>query len=227
LLSFLSASSAIQSTNETYPAGRVLFSAITILTLRPSELTTNRRVPPVPQAVCAYPHDVCNTLSANISVVRCHKDASTIDPECIQWFCTAPELDPQLVGIASVSIDCEGYGVDGDAWVLRGSCGVRFSLIPTKDGREKLGLPSSEHKNSEAVQVIIWVLLVLVGVLLLLVLLRGMYLVYQYRAELWRKAHNLQLESSERAPLLAAQAQSRIPDEERAANGHAYGTTEH
>jgi len=75
--------------------------------------------------------------------------------------------------------------------------------------------------------VIIWVLLVLAGAFLLLVLLRGMYLGYRYWAELRKKTqNNFQPEPSERAPLLS-QSQSRVPDEERSPNGHAYGTTGH
>lgn len=55
--------------------------------------------------------------------------------EDIQWSCTAP-LPPTL-RLDATDVICEGYASSSDPYVLRGSCGVEYTLQLTEEGRRR------------------------------------------------------------------------------------------
>jgi len=117
------------------PKDRVLLSSVQTLTLYANRRTTGRRLLPVSQMACSSNKRHCQLAAA--SMMRCRKDGHSYDPDSIQWLCDAIIADGFELGF--VSIGCEGYDTADDAWVLRGSCGAKYEVMPTKEGRDRYG----------------------------------------------------------------------------------------
>ncbi|CAE6434866.1 unnamed protein product [Rhizoctonia solani] len=101
---------------------RVLLSSIKTLVLYADEYTTSRRTSPVPQLECTG--SACRDFQP--SSVYCTK-ASDSD-----WKCEA-DL-PSSLRFGKLHVSCEGWDRPGDAYVLKGSCGLTYSLVRTPSG---------------------------------------------------------------------------------------------
>ncbi|EGO58292.1 hypothetical protein NEUTE1DRAFT_138023 [Neurospora tetrasperma FGSC 2508] len=116
----------------------VLLSNIRSLTLLPNSKTTGRRLPPIPQLTCTSSRTLCALASPHISLMRCTNQGPRYDKEDIQWSCTVPSL-PTTLQLGSTDVICEGYDGPDDNYVLKGSCGVEYTLALTEEGRRKYG----------------------------------------------------------------------------------------
>jgi hypothetical protein len=59
----------------------------------------------------------------------------------VQWACSA-ELDKR-VKLGDIDVSCEGYRDPDDPYVLKGSCGLRYTLEYTAQGKEEASSQSS------------------------------------------------------------------------------------
>jgi hypothetical protein len=53
----------------------------------------------------------------------------------VQWECKA-DMD-NLYRFGSVEVVCEGYDYSDDPYILKGSCGLEYTLELTKEGQNK------------------------------------------------------------------------------------------
>ncbi|KAK4146311.1 DUF1183 domain protein [Dichotomopilus funicola] len=117
------------------PKDAILLSEVQTLTLRAPHLTTSRRLPPIPQLKCLSAPPLCK--HASILTLRCVNQGSSYTSQDIEWACTAPSL-PTTVRLDRTDVICEGYESADDAYVLRGSCGVEYTLALTEEGRRRM-----------------------------------------------------------------------------------------
>ncbi|KAL2752830.1 hypothetical protein ACRALDRAFT_1072657 [Sodiomyces alcalophilus JCM 7366] len=112
----------------------VLLSDIQSLTFRGGNAkTTHRRLPAIPQLKCVSSPSLC-ALHA-IDIMRCENRGAGYDPDDVQWSCSA-SLPPEL-RLGSTDVLCEGYSSPDDPYVLRGSCGVQYTLALTDLGERR------------------------------------------------------------------------------------------
>lgn len=107
---------------------RVKFTDIKALTFRAGKMSTSRRVAPVPQMKCIS--GPCQQYP--IRTIQCRNVGD--DGFEVNWECKAANLDAD-VAFETGDVVCEGYDRSGDAYVLRGSCGVEYSLRVTGNSR--------------------------------------------------------------------------------------------
>lgn len=127
-------------------SSRVPFSAINALTFHSDRQTSSRRTAPVRELTCQG--SGCELYEPD--VVQCTVAGSDGSPQGTQWRCEA-QL-PRSVRMGAVEVSCEGYGMSfvihrvhdeqlghgadapsctdspDDPYVLRGSCGLTYSL---------------------------------------------------------------------------------------------------
>ena len=107
-----------------------------MLTLRAGAWTTGRRSSPVPQLQCVGGSGAGRGWEP--SDVQCYNRGS--DGLGIQWQCKA-DMEA-TVKFGALEDNCEGYDYPEDDYVLVGSCGLKYKLELTMEGRTKLGLPA-------------------------------------------------------------------------------------
>ncbi|CAJ0645716.1 13147_t:CDS:10 [Entrophospora sp. SA101] len=95
---------------------KVLLKEIKALTLHRDQYTTGRRVSPIKQIECVN-GDACHVYRPD--VIQC----INVD---VNWRCEA-EL-PNYIKFGSLSVICEGYDYPDDSYVLKGSCGLKYSF---------------------------------------------------------------------------------------------------
>lgn len=117
------------------PRNAILLSKVESLTFRSGRMTTNRRVPAVPQMSCIGPPSVCDLYT--IPAMRCTNEGSDYEKENIQWACRA-DL-PEEFKLGSTDVACEGYESADDPYVLKGSCGVEYRMLLTQKGEDRFG----------------------------------------------------------------------------------------
>lgn len=119
------------------PSDAVLLSRVKTLTLRGhGALTTHRRVPAVPQASCVSDPSLCRLADRHVDAVRCANVGSSYGgPDDVEWACTA--LLPEELRLGTTDVVCEGYSSPDDPYVLRGSCGVRYTVALTDKGERR------------------------------------------------------------------------------------------
>jgi len=108
----------------------VKLSNVEVLTLYHGRMTTGRRSAPVPQLQCV---GGSARYSFTPQVVQCYNRGS--DGDDIQWECKA-ELD-KAYQFGKISVSCEGYSYPDDPYILKGSCGLEFTLEFTKGGSKQ------------------------------------------------------------------------------------------
>merc|ERR1712107_433993 len=110
--------------------GKVLLRDVQVLTLRAGQMTTGRRASPVPQLKC-----VGGSAQGqfNPQVVQCYNRGW--DGQDVQWECKS-DMD-NLYRFGSVEVICEGYNYAEDPYILKGSCGLEYTLELTKEGQQK------------------------------------------------------------------------------------------
>jgi len=90
-------------------------------------MTTGRRSSPVPQLQCVGGSARC---SITPQVVQCYNRGS--DGEDIQWECKT-EMD-SAYKFGRISVSCEGYSYPDDPYILKGSCGLEYTIDHNKGG---------------------------------------------------------------------------------------------
>lgn len=111
--------------------GSVLLREIQVLTLYKGRYTTARRSSPVPQLQCVGGSAGCHAFVPE--VVQCqNKGWDGVD---VQWECKTDMDNAYRFG--RIEVSCEGYNHPTDAYILRGSCGLEFTLELTEDGRRR------------------------------------------------------------------------------------------
>ncbi|XP_053475454.1 store-operated calcium entry-associated regulatory factor isoform X2 [Ictalurus furcatus] len=113
--------------------GAVLLRDVQALTLYRGRYTTARRSSPVPQLQCVGGSAGCTAFVPE--VVQCqNKGWDGVD---VQWECKA-DMD-NWYRFGKVEVSCEGYNNPDDPYVLRGSCGLEYTLELTAEGRQNQG----------------------------------------------------------------------------------------
>ena len=110
--------------------GKVLLRDVQVLTLRLGQMTTGRRSSPVPQLNC-----IGGSAKGQFTpqVVQCYNRGW--DGQDVQWECKS-DMD-NLYRFGSIEVLCEGYDYPADPYILKGSCGLEYTLELTKEGQEK------------------------------------------------------------------------------------------
>ncbi|VUC26439.1 unnamed protein product [Clonostachys rosea] len=126
----------------------ILLSNVQSLTLRGNGAkTTNRRVSAVPQLKCVSHPDLCRRV--NIDVMRCTNQGSSYGTEDIEWSCAASL--PEEFQLGSTNVICEGYANSDDPYVLKGSCGVEYTVTLTNNGERRYpDLADTVRKQSQS-----------------------------------------------------------------------------
>lgn len=116
------------------PKDAILLSSVRALTLRGGgAMTAHRRAPAVPQLRCVSPRALCRLH--DVDAMRCANQGGAYGAEDVQWSCTA-DLPPEL-RLGATEVVCEGYAGPDDDRVLRGSCGVEYTLALTDVGERR------------------------------------------------------------------------------------------
>ncbi|TQV99604.1 transmembrane protein [Cordyceps javanica] len=116
------------------PRNAVLLSDVQSLTLRGGGAkTTHRRVAAAPQLRCVSPKALCRLHS--VDVMRCTNQGASYGDEDVEWSCAA-SLPPELK-LGATDVICEGYASSDDPYVLKGSCGVEYTLALTAQGERR------------------------------------------------------------------------------------------
>ncbi|XP_069579814.1 store-operated calcium entry-associated regulatory factor isoform X2 [Brachyistius frenatus] len=114
--------------------GSVLLRDIQALTLYKNRPTTARRSSPVPQIKCVGGSAGCQAFVPE--VVQClNRGWDGVD---VQWECKA-DMD-SAYRFGHIEVSCEGYSSPADAFILKGSCGLEFTLELTEGQRRAPGV---------------------------------------------------------------------------------------
>lgn len=97
---------------------RQLMSSIKALTFYNGEVTNYRRTAPAPQLQCYG--KPCERYQPDVISCQSLGDG--------QWKCRA-DL-PSSIRLGRVEVSCEGYDSASDPYVLQGSCGLSYHLLP-------------------------------------------------------------------------------------------------
>uniref|UniRef100_A0A8C5D2C2 Store-operated calcium entry-associated regulatory factor n=1 Tax=Gouania willdenowi TaxID=441366 RepID=A0A8C5D2C2_GOUWI len=107
----------------------VLLRDVQVLTLHGDRYTTARRSSPIPQLRCVGGSAGCHAFVPQ--VVQCvNKGWDGVD---VQWECRTDMDNAYRFG--HIEVSCEGYQNPSDPHVLKGSCGLEYTLELTEEGR--------------------------------------------------------------------------------------------
>ncbi|KAF6084850.1 store-operated calcium entry associated regulatory factor [Phyllostomus discolor] len=118
---------------------RILLRDVKALTLHHDRYTTSRRLDPIPQLRCVGGTAGCASYTPK--VVQCQNKGW--DGYDVQWECKT-DLD-MAYKFGKTEVSCEGYESSEDQYVLRGSCGLEYSLDYTEHGLKKLRESGTNH----------------------------------------------------------------------------------
>ncbi|XP_040273971.1 store-operated calcium entry-associated regulatory factor isoform X2 [Bufo bufo] len=109
---------------------RVLLREVQAITLYADRYTNARRAAPIPQLKCIGGSAGCSAMIPH--VVQCHNRGwDGID---VQWECKVDMDNSYRFG--KVEVSCEGFDYPEDPYILRGSCGLEYTLELTEEGRK-------------------------------------------------------------------------------------------
>ncbi|XP_030050366.1 store-operated calcium entry-associated regulatory factor [Microcaecilia unicolor] len=112
-------------------AEKVLLREIQALTLYRDHYTASRRTAAVPQLKCTGGSAGCSAFVPE--VVQCHSRGW--DGFDVQWECKADMDNSYRFG--KIEVNCEGFDYPTDPFVLRGSCGLEYTIELTEQGQRK------------------------------------------------------------------------------------------
>ncbi|XP_002125157.2 store-operated calcium entry-associated regulatory factor-like [Ciona intestinalis] len=151
---------------------KVLLSEVSAITLYDGRKTTGRRSSPVPQLKCIG--GSANSASKP-SVVQCKNVGS--DGFDVQWECKADLDDSYRFG--KLQVTCEGYDHPNDVYVLKGSCGLEYTLEYTESGKSRQNQGGyngynqqhnnnypSKHSSDSSSWFIFFIIILAIGILL-------------------------------------------------------------
>eukprot|EP00760_Papus_ankaliazontas_P018049 PhM_4_TR17420/c5_g1_i1/m.78055 len=127
------------SFTDAVPRDRVLLTDVKALTFQRGAVTTARRGRPIPQMTCTSSRYLCDEV--DLPSVQCRNvgDAGGGD---VQWACEASF--PTGYRMGPISVNCEGYESPEDEHVLKGSCGLEYSVEVDKSSQRR---PSHHHDS--------------------------------------------------------------------------------
>jgi len=116
---------------------RVRLSQVSALSLYAGKTTEARRSAPIPQMSCVG--GPCR--DANPDVIQCRNVGS--DGYDQQWECQANL--PDGISFGTTTVSCEGFEYPNDPYILKGSCGVEYTLRGKRTGSDYEGSSSHYH----------------------------------------------------------------------------------
>lgn len=119
---------------------RVLMSDVKAITLRRGEMTTGRRSKGVAQLACVG--GAAASQAYEVDTVQCRNVG--FDGRDAQWKCES-DLDSGI-RFGKVEVICEGFDYPDDPYILRGSCGLEYTLEYTNQGRQKQQQQQQHHQ---------------------------------------------------------------------------------
>lgn len=122
---------------------KVLLHDIEVLTLYHGRYTTGRRSSRVPQLKCTGGTAGCSAFIPE--VVQCYNRGT--DGAEVQWECKT-DMD-NAFRFGEISVTCEGYDYPDDPYVLKGSCGLEYSIDLTKEGYARGYQSHDSHRWSD------------------------------------------------------------------------------
>ncbi|EST07306.2 Protein of unknown function DUF1183, TMEM66 [Kalmanozyma brasiliensis GHG001] len=160
-LLLLSPTSAYQPNAPYYGAGRrIRMDSLKTLTFYSDKRTAYRRTSPLPQLTCVG--SPCQRYQPD--VVQCQSMGNE------QWKCHA-DL-PRTMRMGRVEVSCEGYDYSDDPWVLKDSCALEYTLLPSGVGADdpwRSYTPNGRSRWGEAlVEGLFWI--VFLGILAFIVI---------------------------------------------------------
>ncbi|XP_028831465.1 store-operated calcium entry-associated regulatory factor [Denticeps clupeoides] len=111
--------------------GAVLLRDVQVLTLHRGRYTAARRSGPVLQLQCSGGSAGCGAFAPE--VVQCRNRGW--DGVDVQWECKA-DLD-NAYRFGKIEVNCEGFNHPDDPYILKGSCGLEYTLELTEEGRSR------------------------------------------------------------------------------------------
>ena len=106
----------------------VLLNDVNTLTFNTNQFTTGRRSSPIPQLNCIG-GGAAHLRQHHPTTVQCYNRGSNGND--IQWECKS-ELD-NSIKFGKTDVVCEGFDYPDDPSILKGSCGLEYSLDYTKE----------------------------------------------------------------------------------------------
>ncbi|XP_074641514.1 store-operated calcium entry-associated regulatory factor-like [Tubulanus polymorphus] len=122
---------------------KMRLSDIQVLTLYNGKMTNARRSSPIPQVKCIGGTAGCNSFTPN--VVQCYNRGS--DGYDVQWECKTDMDNSYRFG--RVEVSCEGYEYRDDPYILRGSCGLEYTIDLTEAGYKKRAHGGSSYYGNK------------------------------------------------------------------------------
>ncbi|XP_054843285.1 store-operated calcium entry-associated regulatory factor [Eublepharis macularius] len=110
---------------------KILLREVQALTLYSGQYTNSQRTSPIPQLQCTGGSAGCAAHTPE--VVQCYNKGW--DGYDVQWECKA-QLDHSY-RFGKIEVSCEGYEYPDDPYVLKGSCGLQYTLELNKNGQHK------------------------------------------------------------------------------------------
>lgn len=101
---------------------KVKLTDVNVITLHQGEMTNSRRTHPVRQLQCVGGSAGCSAFIPK--VVQCYNRGS--DGHDVQWECKT-DMDSQY-RFGEIAVNCEGYNYPDDPYVLKGSCGLEYTI---------------------------------------------------------------------------------------------------
>jgi len=120
----------------------ILLENVKALTFSKGQMTTGRRSSPISQLQCVG-GSATSYYDQYPSTVQCVNVGSDGFGN-IQWKCEA-DLDSS-VRFGQTTVSCEGFNHPDDPYILKGSCGLEYTLNLTEQGRQSKGY-SGGHQN--------------------------------------------------------------------------------
>ncbi|XP_072239767.1 store-operated calcium entry-associated regulatory factor [Leuresthes tenuis] len=116
---------------QSWTDGSVLLRDIQALTFYRDRSTTARRSSPVPQLKCVGGSAGCHVFTPE--TVQClNKGWDGVD---VQWECRTDMDNSYRFG--HIEVSCEGYSHPADDYILKGSCGLEYTLELTGEGQRR------------------------------------------------------------------------------------------
>ncbi|XP_067122393.1 store-operated calcium entry-associated regulatory factor-like [Centruroides vittatus] len=121
---------------------RIKLTELKTVTLYSGRLTNGRRSAPISQLKCVGGSAGCSAFIPK--VVQCYNRGS--DGYDVQWECKTDMDNDYRFG--SVEVLCEGYDYPNDPYILRGSCGLEYTIDFTKGGSQQKNSHSYNSNNN-------------------------------------------------------------------------------
>ena len=109
------------------------------LTLYHGNMTNGRSVDPIPQLKCVGGSAGCNAFIPQ--TVRCYHSGWN-NVTGTQWECKAEKM-PNTLDFGKINVNCEGYANRSDPYVLKGSCGLEYTIELRNQRFQPISQPTS------------------------------------------------------------------------------------